>query len=138
MNAGKLRVDERLVARGLFRSRSRARDAVLRGTVEVGGIAATKPGTPTAFGSDISANGPAQNYVGASRVFGIDVGHGQFDAKLAGDPRVSAIEGLSARDLTLADLGGQVPDFLVSDVSSSRSSSPCRQLSHFFAQFCRC
>jgi len=54
---------------------------------------------------------------GASHVFAVDVGHGQFDAGLAADPRVSSIEGLNARDLSLADLDGQTPDFLVTDVS---------------------
>ena len=35
----------------------------------------------------------------------------------ASDPRVTVIEGLNARDLSAADLGGKVPDFLVCDVS---------------------
>ncbi len=47
----------------------------------------------------------------------IDVGHGQIHPDLAGDPRVTVIEGLNARDLTPEDLGGRLPDFIVSDVS---------------------
>ena len=39
----KLRLDEALVARGLYASRARARDAVLRGTVLVNGQPARKP-----------------------------------------------------------------------------------------------
>ena len=39
----KLRLDEALVARGLYASRARARDAVLRGTVLVNGEPARKP-----------------------------------------------------------------------------------------------
>ncbi|MCO6392096.1 TlyA family rRNA (cytidine-2'-O)-methyltransferase [Aliihoeflea aestuarii] len=151
------RLDELLVVRGLFASRSRARDAVLRGTVEVDGVKATKPGATFAIDAALSVDDPAQNYVsraalklihaldvfsldpngalaldigastggftqvllerGASHVFAVDVGHGQFDAGLAADPRVSSIEGLNARDLSLADLDGQTPDFLVTDVS---------------------
>jgi len=36
---------------------------------------------------------------GAAAVFGLDVGHGQLHAKLAGDPRVTEIEGLNAKDM---------------------------------------
>jgi 23S rRNA (cytidine1920-2'-O)/16S rRNA (cytidine1409-2'-O)-methyltransferase len=42
---------------------------------------------------------------GARRVFAVDVGHGQLDAKLAADPRVTSREGLNARDLAAHDLG---------------------------------
>ncbi|HEX2013566.1 MAG TPA: TlyA family RNA methyltransferase [Roseateles sp.] len=37
---------------------------------------------------------------GAARVVGIDVGHGQLHASLAGDPRVRAIEGMHVREFT--------------------------------------
>lgn len=53
---------------------------------------------------------------GARRVTAIDVGHGQLAPKIAADPRVVAIEGLNARDLTLAHLP-TAPDFVVADVS---------------------
>ncbi len=53
----------------------------------------------------------------ARRVTALDVGHGQLDRTLRDDLRVTVIEGLNARDLTLADLGDVSPDFLVSDVS---------------------
>jgi 23S rRNA (cytidine1920-2'-O)/16S rRNA (cytidine1409-2'-O)-methyltransferase len=36
---------------------------------------------------------------------------------VAGDPRVTNIEGLNARDLSQASIGGIAPDFLVCDVS---------------------
>ncbi len=157
MSADKLRLDELLVARGLFASRSRARDAILRGTVSVAGAVVTKPGLGVPADSAIAVDDPAQDYVsraalklvhaldafdldvtgataldigastggftqvlldrGASRVFAIDVGHGQLDAALASDPRVTAIERLNARDLSAAHLDGIAPDFLVSDVS---------------------
>src|SRR5258705_13804337 len=39
---------------------------------------------------------------GAARVYAIDVGHGQLHSKLRADPRVIALDGLNARDLTAA------------------------------------
>jgi 23S rRNA (cytidine1920-2'-O)/16S rRNA (cytidine1409-2'-O)-methyltransferase len=54
---------------------------------------------------------------GAAHVTAIDVGHGQIHSDIAGDPRVTVVEGLNARDLTAVDLGGRVPAFLVCDVS---------------------
>lgn len=57
------RLDQLLVSLGLFASRSRARDAVNRGTVKVGGKVVTKPGA--LFGEDaaIEIDDPAQDYV---------------------------------------------------------------------------
>lgn len=54
---------------------------------------------------------------GAGKVHAIDVGHGQLHEKLAKDPRVVRRDGLNARELTLADLDGERPEVLVSDVS---------------------
>lgn len=54
---------------------------------------------------------------GARRVIAVDVGHGQLDAALAGDPRIDLREGLNARDLTLETIGGEAPEIIVSDVS---------------------
>ncbi|CDX46029.1 16S/23S rRNA (cytidine-2'-O)-methyltransferase TlyA [Mesorhizobium plurifarium] len=151
------RLDELLVGRGLFASRSRARDAIERGTVTVDGIVARKPGQSVAPGCLVAIDDPARAYVsraalkliagldhfgldpsgsealdvgastggftqvllerGAAHVSSIDVGHGQMHPDIAGDPRVTVIEGLNARDLTAADLGGRIPGFLVCDVS---------------------
>lgn len=153
----RMRLDELLVQRGLFQSRSRARDAVLRGAVSVGGVAATKPGQEVGHSVDLTVDDPASRYVsraalkliagldafgldpagslaldlgastggftqvllerGAMHVIAIDVGHGQMAAGLRADPRVTCIEGLNARDLTLDDLGNRSPDFVVSDMS---------------------
>lgn len=57
------RLDQLLVSRQLFESRSRARDAVVRGTVKVNGHTVTKPGQ--VFGMDVSLEieDPAQRYV---------------------------------------------------------------------------
>lgn len=53
---------------------------------------------------------------GAAHVVAVDVGHGQLHPDLASDPRVTAIEGLNARDLAAADLPWP-PEVVVADVS---------------------
>ncbi len=53
---------------------------------------------------------------GASRVYAVDVGHGQLDAALQNDPRVISMEGVNARGLTL-DMLGEPCDLAVSDLS---------------------
>jgi 23S rRNA (cytidine1920-2'-O)/16S rRNA (cytidine1409-2'-O)-methyltransferase len=57
------RLDEELVARGLYPSRARARDAVLRGTVSVEGTLAAKPSQSVASNAVIAIADPAKNYV---------------------------------------------------------------------------
>ena len=149
------RLDELLVSRGDFATRSRARDAIGRGTVTVDGRVA-KPGQPVAQDATITIDDPARRYVsraalkliaglnrfgfdpagcealdigastggftqvllerGAAHVTAVDVGHGQLAPELAADPRVTALEGLNARDLDLPHLRA-APGFLVSDVS---------------------
>ncbi|MCB1450321.1 MAG: TlyA family RNA methyltransferase [Nitratireductor sp.] len=54
---------------------------------------------------------------GARHVIAIDVGHGQMDATLSSDSRVTSHEGVNARNLTPANLDGHAPQFIVSDVS---------------------
>ncbi|MBN9065966.1 MAG: TlyA family RNA methyltransferase [Rhizobiales bacterium] len=58
-----MRLDELLVARGFFASRSRARDAIQRGTVRVGGKVAAKAGEGVSPDAEISADDPARAYV---------------------------------------------------------------------------
>lgn len=53
---------------------------------------------------------------GATKVYAVDVGHGQLHAKLANDRHVVAIEGVNARDLTTAHVPVP-PDAIVADVS---------------------
>ena len=62
-HSAKFRLDDLLVRRGLFESRSRARDAILRGTVMVDGAAAAKPGKPVSENAEISVDDPARRYV---------------------------------------------------------------------------
>lgn len=52
----------------------------------------------------------------AAHVYAVDVGHGQLHPKVAGDPRVTDLEGTDARALT-AELIPEPADLLVSDVS---------------------
>lgn len=62
-SSGPPRLDQLLVARGLFASRSRARDAVLRGTVKVDGQTVLKPSQVVASNATFSIDDPAQDYV---------------------------------------------------------------------------
>ena len=57
------RLDEALVARGLYPTRSRARDAIKRGTVTVDGVAAAKPAQPVADNALIAITDQARAYV---------------------------------------------------------------------------
>lgn len=57
------RLDEALVARGLYPSRSRARDAVLRGTVMVDGEKAAKPSQAVGASNVLTIADEAQAYV---------------------------------------------------------------------------
>ena len=52
---------------------------------------------------------------GASRVYALDVGHGQLHPSLAADPRVVSLEGINARDIP----AGLVPpvDWITGDLS---------------------
>ncbi|QOR38342.1 TlyA family RNA methyltransferase [Billgrantia diversa] len=62
---------------------------------------------------------------GARHVVGVEVGHGQLDAELRGDPRVTCLEGLNARAMAteprlheaLAAQAVEAPDIAVMDVS---------------------
>lgn len=53
---------------------------------------------------------------GASRVYAVDVGHGQLAWKLRQDPRVVVLERVNARHLTRAEVPDPV-DFIVCDAS---------------------
>jgi 23S rRNA (cytidine1920-2'-O)/16S rRNA (cytidine1409-2'-O)-methyltransferase len=150
------RLDQLLVERGLYQTRSRARDAVLRGRVTVEGEVAAKPAQSVPADAVIAIADEARHYVsraalklahgldhfaispaglaaldlgastggftqvllerGARHVTAIDVGHGQMAPALAEDPRVTVLEGLNARDLTLGHLP-EPPQIITADVS---------------------
>lgn len=58
-----LRLDQLLVELGLFATRSRARDAIQRGTVKVDGKPVIKPGQTVPRAAKISVDDPASAYV---------------------------------------------------------------------------
>jgi 23S rRNA (cytidine1920-2'-O)/16S rRNA (cytidine1409-2'-O)-methyltransferase len=58
-----LRLDELLVKRGFFQSRSRARDAVERATVSVAGVVVRKPGALVSEAVQLDVDDPARQYV---------------------------------------------------------------------------
>jgi 23S rRNA (cytidine1920-2'-O)/16S rRNA (cytidine1409-2'-O)-methyltransferase len=71
------RLDQALEARGLLPSRARARDAILRGTVRVNGVVATKPNQQVAAADSIALDDPAAAYVSRAAlklVAGLDAG----------------------------------------------------------------
>ena len=151
------RLDQLVLSRGLVASRSRARDAIQRGTVKVDGKVVTKPSLTFADDVVLEIDDPAQDYVsraalklvaaldhfkldptgrdcldvgasaggftevllqrGAAHVTSIDVGHGQIHPRVAGDGRVTSIEGLNARYMTSEDIDDRAITFIVSDVS---------------------
>ena len=150
------RLDQLLVTRGLYGTRSRARDAILRGRVKVEGAIAARPGAAVPPQAAIEITDEAQRYVsraalklshgldhfaispsglaaldlgastggftevllerGARHVTALDVGHGQMAPHLAGDPRVTLLEGLNARDLGARHLA-EPPGLITADVS---------------------
>jgi len=152
-----MRLDQLLVERGIFPSRSRARDAILRRTVRLAGKVMGKPGEAVAVDAAIHVDDPASGYVsraalkilagldhfgfeaagrtaldigsstggftqvllerGASHVIAVDVGHRQMDERLSGDPRVSLLEGLNARDLHARHCGERRVNAVACDVS---------------------
>ncbi len=57
------RLDQMLVAQGHFATRSRARDAIARGTVRIDGKPVTKPGQAVSASAAIEIDDPAQAYV---------------------------------------------------------------------------
>ena len=57
------RLDQLLLSLGLFGSRSRARDAIVRGTVKVNGQVVSKPGQTFPEDATIEIDDPAQDYV---------------------------------------------------------------------------
>jgi 23S rRNA (cytidine1920-2'-O)/16S rRNA (cytidine1409-2'-O)-methyltransferase len=120
-----LRLDEALVARGYFQSRSRARDAVLRETVFVNGAIAKKPSQTIRTGDELQVADAAQNYVSRAALklihaldyFGFDVRDKaalDIGASTGGFSQVLLERG--ACSVTAVDVGhGQIAEQLRSD-----------------------
>jgi len=73
----RIRLDQALEARGLLPSRARARDAVLRGTVRVNGVVASKPHQPVGAADVVTLEDPAAGYVSRAAlklIAGLDAG----------------------------------------------------------------
>lgn len=73
----RIRLDQALEARGLLPSRARARDAVLRGTVRVNGVVASKPHQPVGDADLVTLEDPAAGYVSRAAlklIAGLDAG----------------------------------------------------------------
>jgi 23S rRNA (cytidine1920-2'-O)/16S rRNA (cytidine1409-2'-O)-methyltransferase len=62
-NSSSVRLDQLLVTLNLFDSRSRARDAIARGTVKVDGKVVTKPAQSVSADAEIAVDDPASTYV---------------------------------------------------------------------------
>jgi 23S rRNA (cytidine1920-2'-O)/16S rRNA (cytidine1409-2'-O)-methyltransferase len=75
--ADRIRLDQALEARGLTPSRARARDAILRGTVTVNGVVASRPNQQVADSDVITLDDPAAHYVSRAAlklIAGLDAG----------------------------------------------------------------
>ncbi|WP_342780156.1 TlyA family RNA methyltransferase [Devosia ginsengisoli] len=73
----RIRLDLALEQRGLLPSRARARDAILRGTVTINGIAAIKPHQMVGPADTLALSDPAANYVSRAALkllAGLDAG----------------------------------------------------------------
>jgi 23S rRNA (cytidine1920-2'-O)/16S rRNA (cytidine1409-2'-O)-methyltransferase len=84
----RIRLDLALEARGLLKSRARARDAILRGTVKVNGATARKPHQLVAAGDAITLDDPAAGYVSRAAlklIAGLDAGGISPQGKIALD-----------------------------------------------------
>jgi 23S rRNA (cytidine1920-2'-O)/16S rRNA (cytidine1409-2'-O)-methyltransferase len=151
-----MRLDIRMVERGLVASRARAQDLIRRGLVEIAGVVERRPGTRVAADAEVVLSGGGEAHVsraalkliaaldhfgfsvdgvvgldigastggftqvllarGAARVYAVDVGHRQLDARIAADPRVVSLEDCDARRLDRT-LVPEPVGALVADVS---------------------
>lgn len=151
----RLRIDQLLVDRGLFPTRSLARAAVEAGLVRAEGQVVDKPSRAVPADAQLEAEAPFATVSrageklragleaagddvagltcldlgastggftdlllqrGASRVYAVDVGHGQLHPRLVADPRVHNLEGLDARAITEQHVP-EIVDMLVGDLS---------------------
>lgn len=119
------RLDQLLVSRGFFASRSRARDAIGRGTVIVNGIKVTKAGATFSGDAELMVDDPAAQYVSRAALKLLQgLKHFSFDpaglhcldigASTGGFTQVLLENG--ATHVTAVDVGhGQMHESLVDD-----------------------
>ncbi len=119
----KVRLDVALVERGLLESREKAARAIMAGDVLVDGqrvdaTFAIEPRGRVAIDVGASTGGFTHCLLeqGAVKVYAVDVGHGQLDAKLRADGRVVVMEKTNARNLPV-DSFPESPDLATVDIS---------------------
>ncbi|TAH53348.1 MAG: TlyA family RNA methyltransferase [Betaproteobacteria bacterium] len=102
---------DRFVSRGALKLEG----ALKRSLLDIRGITCLDIGQSTGGFTDCLLQ------AGAAKVVGVEVGHDQLHPRLRHDRRCVTLEGLNARQLTPADLGGHFPphgfDLLVCDAS---------------------
>ena len=119
------RLDQLLVDRKVYQTRSRARDAVLRGTVKVDGEPATKPAQSVAVDAAIAIDDNAREYVSraalklkhALQQFSVDVqGRAALDVGASTGGFVQVLLQHGAAHVDAVDVGhGQLAEELRSD-----------------------
>ena len=119
------RLDEELVRRGLYASRARARDAVLRGTVSLNGVVAKKPAQGAEAGDEITLADEARGYVSRAALkllhgldhFGLSpAGLNALDVGASTGGFTQVLLERGAANVTALDVGhGQLADILRED-----------------------
>ncbi|MCF3640628.1 TlyA family RNA methyltransferase [Rhizobium sp. TRM95111] len=119
------RLDQLLVSRGLFDSRSRARDAIARGTVRVAGAVVTKAGATVPQAAEIAVDDPASRYVSRAALklaggldhFGLDpAGHCCLDIGASTGGFTEVLLERGAAHVTAVDVGhGQMHPRIADD-----------------------
>jgi hemolysin TlyA family protein len=119
------RLDQLLLSRGLFPSRSRARDAIARGTVKVNGQVVDKPGQTVRDDAAIEIDDPAQDYVSRAALklasaldhFGLDpAGRTCLDVGASTGGFTQVLLQRGASHVTAIDVGhGQIHPALAAD-----------------------
>ncbi len=119
-SAAKVRADADITVAGADHYVSRGAHKLL-GALDAFGV---DPAGRLALDAGASTGGFTQVLLerGARHVIALDVGHGQLAPEIAGDERVSVIEGFNVRDLTAENLAGasgssESPDLVVGDLS---------------------
>jgi 23S rRNA (cytidine1920-2'-O)/16S rRNA (cytidine1409-2'-O)-methyltransferase len=125
MGQAKTRLDIHLVEHGHFATRARARDAILRGLVNVDGHAAAKPGQSVSEGARIELTGEPLPYVSRSALklahalahFDIDVsGRVALDLGASSGGFTQVLLEAGASHVTALDVGhGQLDPALAAD-----------------------
>ena len=136
----RLRLDQLLVEHGHYDTRSRARDAIARGAVSVGGRGISKPGAPVSPDARIAITDPAKAYVSRAALkliaglddFGFDPTDRDcldIGASTGGFTQVLLVRG--ARHVTAIDVGHDQMDARIAADSrvSNREGLNARDLS---------